>query len=352
MMKIVAPLIMCLLLTLPVLAQEKLTDREQDGFLGPVHTVLEESAPLTGTRDKPVDGAQRRVESRTYDPDGNLTEKIVYSGDHGQDVLERIVYGSDSAGNRTENIYITGSEIPASADGLPAPVKEDQTSDGSYLYKIQYKYDNQGNRTEEDVYGGRGALVYKLEYEYNEHQQMVKRQIVQADKIINRTSYSYLNAMIDPITETKNNGERISYGYAPDFAGNWTQRFTYSDRPKKGEIGEHDFRRITYYTGADATRGKINTALSSNIVRPLPLNKPSPSYTYTARKNGVQGIILVRVLVSKEGLVRAAIVTKGLPDGLNESAVIAASKLKFRPATADGRPVEFWVSVVIDFKLK
>jgi len=87
--------------------------------------------------------------------------------------------------------------------------------------------------------------------------------------------------------------------------------------------------------------------------RPVLLNSPHPFYTEEARKNKVQGIVRVRVLVDENGAVKQVVVTRGLPDGLSEQAVRAAYQMRFRPAVRDGRKVSYWLSAVeIEFNLR
>lgn len=86
--------------------------------------------------------------------------------------------------------------------------------------------------------------------------------------------------------------------------------------------------------------------------RPVALNRPEPNYTETARSKGVQGIVRVRVLVGEDGLVKNARIIRGLPDGLNDEAVKAANKMRFRPAMRDGQAVRYWVMVDIKFNLR
>lgn len=86
--------------------------------------------------------------------------------------------------------------------------------------------------------------------------------------------------------------------------------------------------------------------------KPVALNRPEPSYTETARANGVQGAVRVRVLVGADGAVKRAYIIRGLPDGLDEEAVKAAYKMRFRPAMKDGQAVAYWVPVDVQFNLR
>jgi len=60
--------------------------------------------------------------------------------------------------------------------------------------------------------------------------------------------------------------------------------------------------------------------------------KPKPSYTKEARRNGIQGFVVLRVLLSARGKISRVRVVKGLPSGLTENAIRAACKMEFKPA--------------------
>ncbi len=88
-------------------------------------------------------------------------------------------------------------------------------------------------------------------------------------------------------------------------------------------------------------------------VRPILLNQPRPLFTEEARKNKVQGVVRARILVDTNGAVKEVVLTRGLPDGLNEQAIRAAYQMRFRPAMKSGQPVSYWLSnVEIEFNLR
>ena len=80
-------------------------------------------------------------------------------------------------------------------------------------------------------------------------------------------------------------------------------------------------------------------------------SKPPPSYTKEARRNGVQGFVSLKLLMSADGKISRIRVVKGLPAGLTESAIKAACKIKFKPATKDGNAVAQWVVAEYVFRL-
>ena len=87
--------------------------------------------------------------------------------------------------------------------------------------------------------------------------------------------------------------------------------------------------------------------------RPVLLNNPQPLFTEMARKNKVQGVVRVRILVDSGGSVREVVLMRGLPDGLNEQAIRAAYQMRFRPAIRNGQQVSYWMNnVLIEFNLR
>jgi len=80
-------------------------------------------------------------------------------------------------------------------------------------------------------------------------------------------------------------------------------------------------------------------------------SKPEPSYTERARSNGVIGTVVLRAVFASDGKVKYIIVVSGLPDGLTEKAVEAARRIKFLPATKDGRPVSMFFQLEYNFNL-
>jgi protein TonB len=63
-----------------------------------------------------------------------------------------------------------------------------------------------------------------------------------------------------------------------------------------------------------------------------------------AKRAGVQGTVILRVEVQKDGAVRKVRVVKGLGYGLDEAALEAMKKFKFKPAKVNGQPVDYTIS--------
>jgi len=93
--------------------------------------------------------------------------------------------------------------------------------------------------------------------------------------------------------------------------------------------------------------------LSSKEVdsRAVITSKPKPGYTRDARRIGVQGYVILKVVLSSKGKIDRVRVVRGLPVGLTENAIKAACKIEFRPALKAGQPVSQWLNVEYVFRL-
>jgi TonB family protein len=101
-----------------------------------------------------------------------------------------------------------------------------------------------------------------------------------------------------------------------------------------------------------APSGKDGSTTSQVDTKPVLLSRPALRYTEAARNNRVEGTVLLRLLVGLDGDVKQVRVLSGLPDGLNEQAIEAARLTKFKPATKDGKPVPYWISLQLEFRLQ
>jgi TonB family protein len=81
------------------------------------------------------------------------------------------------------------------------------------------------------------------------------------------------------------------------------------------------------------------------------LAKPKPVYTEEARRLGLQGEVLVQVLFGANGQAQVLRVVRGLGHGLDEAAVSAAGKIRFKPAQQNGQPIDSSAVVHVVFEL-
>jgi TonB family protein len=70
------------------------------------------------------------------------------------------------------------------------------------------------------------------------------------------------------------------------------------------------------------------------------LYKPKPVYTDEARRLNIEGEVLLEVVFGANGDLHVNRVVRGLGHGLDEAAVSAANRIKFKPAQRNGSPVD------------
>ena len=81
------------------------------------------------------------------------------------------------------------------------------------------------------------------------------------------------------------------------------------------------------------------------------LSKPVPQYTEEARRLKIEGEVLLEVVLQSGGSVHVVRVVRGLGHGLDESAMRAAEKLQFKPATRNGQPTDSTAVLHVVFQL-
>jgi TonB family protein len=69
------------------------------------------------------------------------------------------------------------------------------------------------------------------------------------------------------------------------------------------------------------------------------------------RREQITGTIVLKCVFAANGTITNIRVVQGLPYGLTEKAVEAARKIKFVPATKDGKNVSMWMQLEYSFNL-
>lgn len=95
--------------------------------------------------------------------------------------------------------------------------------------------------------------------------------------------------------------------------------------------------------------------------RPLPaagpvrgvevLDKPKPAYTQEARRLKIEGTVLLDVVFAASGELRVLGVIRGLGHGLDENAVEAARRIRFKPAARAGTPIDQRATLHVIFQM-
>jgi TonB family protein len=122
--------------------------------------------------------------------------------------------------------------------------------------------------------------------------------------------------------------------------GRWPEHFQIVGKPDVGK------------TGGNALSHDASNGPGSEITAPVVLFQPLPTYTEAARNARIEGIVVIQVVVRKDGTVDSFKIIKGLGYGLDESAInTVGSGWRFKPGTRNGEPVDVQANIEVSFRL-
>jgi len=105
----------------------------------------------------------------------------------------------------------------------------------------------------------------------------------------------------------------------------------------------------------DGSGGNIGGGLyrvGGGVSAPVPLNSVEAEFSDEARRAKYQGICLISLIVDTQGNPQNPRVIQALGMGLDEKALEAVRKYKFKPAMKDGKtPVPVMITVLVNFHL-
>ena len=93
-------------------------------------------------------------------------------------------------------------------------------------------------------------------------------------------------------------------------------------------------------------RVRVSQGVSQNLIT----KRVKADYPKEARKKRIQGLVVLKILISREGEVTQAAVVSGHPM-LAPAAVEAVKQWKFKPYLLQGQPVEVETTIQINFTL-
>lgn len=127
-----------------------------------------------------------------------------------------------------------------------------------------------------------------------------------------------------------------------------------SSPKREGRAGNGSARKLAAgRSGAGEGSGSGSGIGKGSATAPRPLATRVPAYPWSARKNGIEGVVLVRVQVSESGRVQASSVHRSSGhDDLDAAAVACVAKWSFSPGQSGGRPVAAAAVVRVSFRLE
>jgi TonB family protein len=112
-------------------------------------------------------------------------------------------------------------------------------------------------------------------------------------------------------------------------------------------------KALTVQDQAQHPRVQSSTAfkVGGGVTPPSVLAKVDPQYTEEARFAKYAGTVVLTVEIFPDGTAQNIRVVKALGLGLDEKAVEAINKWRFKPGTKDGEPVTVMANIEVNFKL-
>jgi len=108
---------------------------------------------------------------------------------------------------------------------------------------------------------------------------------------------------------------------------------------------------LGYGPGSGMGTGGGVYKIGGGVSSPVPIYKPEPEYSEEARKAKFQGSVLLAIVILADGTTTNIRVIRPLGLGLDEKAIEAVQKWKFRPSMKDGKPVAVSANVEVNFRL-
>jgi TonB family protein len=97
--------------------------------------------------------------------------------------------------------------------------------------------------------------------------------------------------------------------------------------------------------------GGIGTPGVGGVSYPVPVLTPEAEFSDEARRQKYQGACLVTIIVDSHGNPQNPRVVRALGMGLDEKALDAVRRYRFKPAMKDGKPVPVMITVEVNFRL-
>lgn len=122
--------------------------------------------------------------------------------------------------------------------------------------------------------------------------------------------------------------------------------------PAPTPLPEEPRPAIAVEAPAHASPSGVFAAVPPGGTQPDEVDRVVPRYPAMARRAGVEGAVVIRGIVRRDGTIDDVEVIKNLPYGLGDAAREAVSQWRFRPATFHGDPIDVYYTVTVNFRLQ
>ena len=97
--------------------------------------------------------------------------------------------------------------------------------------------------------------------------------------------------------------------------------------------------------------GGLAYKIGGGVSAPVPVYRPEPEYSEEARKAKWQGAVLLSLVVDENGVPQDIKVIRSVGLGLDQKAIEAVQKWRFKPGQKDGKAVPVSANIEVNFRL-
>lgn len=149
-----------------------------------------------------------------------------------------------------------------------------------------------------------------------------------------------------------NRGVPHVFSYSPSQSGSDAAQPSFSILPGlgggegvvPGALGT-GFVPVMPHAAAAVNHMRVSAMMQGNLIK-----RVEPPYPVLAKQAGIQGIVLIKAVISREGAIERADVVSGHPL-LARAALESVRQWKYRPYYLNGEPVEVETQVTVKFVL-
>ena len=102
---------------------------------------------------------------------------------------------------------------------------------------------------------------------------------------------------------------------------------------------------------AAAARSGSAYRVGNGVTAPALISKVEPEYSESARAAKIAGTVLLYIVVQPDGHASDIRVVRSLEPSLDQKAIEAVGRWRFRPGVKDGMPVPVQATIEVNFRL-
>jgi TonB family protein len=114
---------------------------------------------------------------------------------------------------------------------------------------------------------------------------------------------------------------------------------------------EPDPKIFAIPTGFTVRDDRVLRRIGGDVSPPVLIYSVAPEFSREAKKAKIAGNVTVNLVVDQNGMPTSVRLFRGIGNGLDEKAIEAVSKYRFKPAMERGKPVPVEINVDVNFQI-